>query len=70
MSRGPRRGIAMLRPGTAQSCWLRAVAPGELTWRWQPPPASQETLEQTWLPASRKPSHFSFLINRITAENI
>lgn len=70
MSRGPRRGIAFLQPGATQSRWLQAVAPGELTWHQQTRAASQDTLEQTWLPEGYKPSPFSFLINHITAENI
>lgn len=70
MSRGPRHGVALLRPGTAQSRWLRGVAPGDLTWHWQPLSASRDVLEQTQLPAGHMPSHFSLLINHNTAENI
>lgn len=51
-SRGPRHGIALLCPGTAQSCWLRAGAPGELTWHWQPPSASHGCLPALCHPIS------------------
>lgn len=53
MSRGPRRGVALLCLGTVQSHWLQAVAPGELTWHQHPLAASWEALEKTRLLTSR-----------------